>query len=61
MNKTPVPKLEDLDKKWFIVDAQDQRLGRLATEIANVLRGKNKPTLGYLYSVLCLRPSQFGI
>lgn len=44
MNKTPVPKLEDLDKKWFIVDAQDQRLGRLATEIANVLRGKNKPT-----------------
>ncbi|MBL1208587.1 50S ribosomal protein L13 [Geminocystis sp. GBBB08] len=44
MNKTPVPKLEDLEKKWFIVDAQDQRLGRLATEIANVLRGKNKPT-----------------
>ncbi|BAQ65790.1 50S ribosomal protein L13 [Geminocystis sp. NIES-3709] len=44
MNKTPVPKLEDIEKKWFIVDAQDQRLGRLATEIANVLRGKNKPT-----------------
>jgi large subunit ribosomal protein L13 len=44
MNKTPVPKLEDLEKKWFVVDAQDQRLGRLATEIANVLRGKNKPT-----------------
>ncbi|MGI0481362.1 50S ribosomal protein L13 [Geminocystis sp. CENA526] len=44
MNKTVVPKLEDIEKKWFIVDAQDQRLGRLATEIANVLRGKNKPT-----------------
>lgn len=44
MNKTIVPKLEDIEKKWFIVDAQDQRLGRLATEIANVLRGKNKPT-----------------
>lgn len=43
MNKTIVPKLEDIEKKWFIVDAQDQRLGRLATEIANVLRGKNKP------------------
>lgn len=44
MNKTVVPKLEDIEQKWFIVDAQDQRLGRLATEIANVLRGKNKPT-----------------
>lgn len=44
MNKTVVPKLEDIEKKWFIVDAENQRLGRLATEIANVLRGKNKPT-----------------
>ncbi len=43
MNKTLVPKLEDIEKKWYVVDAQDQRLGRLATEIANVLRGKNKP------------------
>jgi len=44
MNTTPIPKLDDIDKKWYIVDAQEQRLGRLATEIANVLRGKNKPT-----------------
>lgn len=44
MNKTLVPKLEDIDKKWYVVDASEQRLGRLATEIANVLRGKNKPT-----------------
>lgn len=43
MNKTTVPKIEDIDKKWFVVDAENQRLGRLATEIANVLRGKNKP------------------
>lgn len=44
MNKTLVPKLEDIDQKWYVVDASEQRLGRLATEIANVLRGKNKPT-----------------
>lgn len=44
MNKTPVPKLEDIDKKWYVVDASDQILGRLATQIANILRGKNKPT-----------------
>lgn len=44
MNKTVVPKLESIEKKWFVVDAENQRLGRLATEIANVLRGKNKPT-----------------
>jgi len=43
MNKTTVPKIEDIEQKWFVVDAENQRLGRLATEIANVLRGKNKP------------------
>ena len=43
MNKTTVPKINDIEQKWFIVDAENQRLGRLATEIANVLRGKNKP------------------
>ncbi|MGY6529869.1 MAG: 50S ribosomal protein L13 [Cyanobacterium sp.] len=43
MNKTTVPKIEDIDQKWFVVDAENQRLGRLATEIANVLRGKNNP------------------
>lgn len=44
MNKTLVPKLENIEKKWYVVDAENQRLGRLATEIANVIRGKNKPT-----------------
>ena len=44
MNKTVVPKLDSIEKKWYVVDAENQRLGRLATEIANVLRGKNKPT-----------------
>lgn len=43
--KTFTPKKESkADKKWFIVDATDKVVGRLATEIANVLRGKNKPS-----------------
>lgn len=37
-------KPEDANKKWYIVDAKDQVLGRLATRIASVIRGKNKPT-----------------
>ncbi|MBR8830338.1 MAG: 50S ribosomal protein L13 [Chroococcopsis gigantea SAG 12.99] len=44
MNKTPLPNVNDLDRKWFVIDAADQRLGRLATEIAMILRGKNKAT-----------------
>lgn len=43
MNKTPLPTQETIEKKWYVVDAADQRLGRLATEIASILRGKNKP------------------
>lgn len=34
---------EDASKKWFVVDAKDQVLGRLATKIARVIRGKEKP------------------
>lgn len=44
MNKTPLPIKDNLEQKWYVVDAADQRLGRLATEIAMILRGKNKPT-----------------
>ena len=36
-------KTEDADRKWYIVDAQDQILGRLAASIARVIRGKHKP------------------
>ena len=43
MNKTPLPTIDTLDKKWYVIDAEGQRLGRLATEIAMILRGKNKP------------------
>ena len=34
---------EKVERKWYVVDAADHTLGRLSTEIANVLRGKNKP------------------
>jgi large subunit ribosomal protein L13 len=44
MNKTPVPSLDSLDRQWYLVDAENQTLGRLASEVASVLRGKNKPT-----------------
>lgn len=33
---------EDADRKWYLVDAKDQVLGRMATEIAKIIRGKNK-------------------
>lgn len=42
MNKTPLPNQETIERQWYVVDAADQRLGRLATEIAMILRGKNK-------------------
>ena len=44
MNKTSTPSLTTLKRNWFLVDAEGQTLGRLASEIANVLRGKNKPS-----------------
>jgi large subunit ribosomal protein L13 len=43
MEKTYLPPHSNADQKWYVVDAADQRLGRLATQIAMVLRGKNKP------------------
>ena len=44
MNKTSTPSLTAIKRNWFLVDAEGQTLGRLASEVANVLRGKNKPT-----------------
>jgi large subunit ribosomal protein L13 len=43
-NTTYIPSQATVEHKWYVVDAADQRLGRLATEIAMILRGKNKPT-----------------
>lgn len=42
--KTFMPKASDVDSKWWVVDATDIPLGRLASQVAMVLRGKNKPT-----------------
>ena len=41
--KTYTPKLDDIQRQWYVVDAEDKVLGRIATEIARVLRGKHKP------------------
>lgn len=41
--KTYIPKPQDIQRDWFVVDAQDKILGRLATQIALRLRGKHKP------------------
>ena len=42
--KTYSLKLSDVQKKWYLVDAEGKTLGRLATQIAAILRGKHKPT-----------------
>lgn len=36
-------KEQDVEKKWWVVDAANQKVGRVATHIANLIRGKNKP------------------
>ena len=41
---TTIARPADVQRSWFVVDAADQVLGRLATRIASVLRGKHKPT-----------------
>ena len=41
--KTFMPNPQTIDRKWYVVDATDMTLGRLASEVAKVLRGKNKP------------------
>lgn len=51
MNKTFVPKPAEIERQWFVVDAEGQTLGRLASHIATILRGKHKPI--YSPSVDC--------
>ena len=41
--KTWTPKKGEVERKWFVIDAKDKVLGRLAVETARILRGKNKP------------------
>lgn len=42
--KTYTPKASEIQRDWYVVDAEGKTLGRLATEVARVLRGKHKPT-----------------
>lgn len=41
--KTAAPKADQIQQNWYLVDATDMVLGRLATQVASILRGKNKP------------------
>ncbi|MBP5427355.1 MAG: 50S ribosomal protein L13 [Clostridiales bacterium] len=41
--KTFVAKPKEIERKWFVVDAEGKTLGRLASEVAKILRGKHKP------------------
>jgi large subunit ribosomal protein L13 len=42
--KTTFVNTKEVERKWYIFDAEGKTLGRFATEIANILRGKNKPS-----------------
>ena len=42
--KTFMQKKENIERNWYVIDATDVNLGRLATKVAHVLRGKHKPT-----------------
>ena len=43
-NTTYSPKAGEINRKWYVIDATDKSLGRVATEVARLLRGKHKPT-----------------
>ncbi|MCI5697626.1 MAG: 50S ribosomal protein L13 [Clostridiales bacterium] len=42
--KSFIAKPHEVERKWYVVDAEGQTLGRVASKVASVLRGKNKPT-----------------
>ena len=42
--KTFLPKVNEIERKWWLIDAENEVLGRMAVRIADILRGKNKPT-----------------
>ena len=51
MRQTYMAKPSTVEKKWYVIDAEGQTLGRLSSEVASILRGKHKPT--YTPSVDC--------
>ncbi|MCJ8009691.1 50S ribosomal protein L13 [Lederbergia wuyishanensis] len=44
MRTTYMAKASEIERKWYVVDAEGKTLGRLASEVASILRGKHKPT-----------------
>ena len=42
--KSYMAKTSEVDRKWYVIDAEDQVLGRLSSEVSKILSGKNKPT-----------------
>ncbi|HLU23948.1 MAG TPA: 50S ribosomal protein L13 [Bacillaceae bacterium] len=44
MRTTYMAKASEIERKWYVVDAEGKTLGRLSTEVASILRGKHKPT-----------------
>ena len=42
--KSYIAKAQEVEKKWFVVDAAGKPLGRVASQVASILRGKHKPT-----------------
>ena len=44
MRTTFMANAQNIERKWYVVDAEGKTLGRLATEVAAILRGKHKPT-----------------
>lgn len=44
MNATHIVKASEIERAWYLVDAEGLSLGRVASEVAKILRGKNKPT-----------------
>ncbi|WP_409303798.1 50S ribosomal protein L13 [Peribacillus sp. SCS-155] len=42
--RTFMAKANEVERKWYVIDAEGKTLGRLSTEVAAILRGKNKPT-----------------
>jgi len=44
MRSTHITKPQDVTRKWILIDAEGQNLGRISTQIAHILRGKHKPT-----------------
>ena len=44
MNATHIVKASEIERAWYLVDAEGLTLGRVASEVAKILKGKNKPT-----------------